>query len=425
MKKIDIFFINDCSSTGIDKTSIIINNNIEIKINLFNLSNYELDKELDKANDLIKIYNNIKRVNIIFSKSIDNLLINKTLTKLNDILYNYYLNIKEIKLYQVPKESKLLMDELIIYKNIVMDPNKTPETYLDYVKSRIPNNYGSMIFKINETKLFPLTRAVGSGSSYNSYFVHIFPQNENPKNKTIYLIGKSVTFDAGGVNLKTHSIEDMKIDMTGSAIILSVLNLLQESKFDSNYNIHLLIPIVENMIGSKALKPGMVLKSMTNRTIEVTNTDAEGRLCLADGLDYVNLFLLKDKNPEDCLIIDMATLTGNTMNITSGISSLVMCNDKAQLYLDKLMYISEEIGEYVDYLKIRKEYSDMLTSKVADIKNVNLDIKAGCIIAGTFLKHFTKDSVPWIHIDVGVSTFKDNVAISYGVNLLYEFIKNL
>ncbi len=437
MNKIDIFFINNSFKNNI-KFFELVDTNAIIKINIFGLTNYQLVKEINRINDIIKLHeknsSKIKRINIVFSKQIDTFTTNKILTKINDVLYSYYPITKEIKLYNVNNtkqvipislESSGLMDELIRYKNIVMDPNKTPESYLAYVQSNIPDSYNIKITNTSETKLFPLTRAVGSGSTSSSYFVHISPKIEKPENKNIYLLGKAVTYDSGGLNLKHVLMDEMKIDMTGSAIILSVLKLLKENGFDTNLNIHLIMPIVENMIGSGGLKPGNVIKSMGNKLVEVVNTDAEGRLCLVDSIDYVNLFLLQDKNPDNCLIIDIATLTGNTLHITSGISCLAMCNDKAIGQTDKLINIGENIGEYVDFLKIRKEYLDMLTSNVADIKNINTSEKAGCIIAGTFLHYFVDDNVPWIHLDLGVSTFVDSVAISYGINLLYEFIKQI
>ena len=213
--------------------------------------------------------------------------------------------------------------------------------------------------------------------------------------------------------------------MIGSAIIISVLNLLVASEFDTKYNIHLLIPIVENMIGNTAIRPGMVVQTSNGKTVEIINTDAEGRLCLVDAINYVNLVLIKHKNPNNCLIIDIATLTGNTDSITSGISALSMCNDKAHEYNDELIYLGERIGEYVDFLKIRKEYLDMLKSSIADIKNVNYDIKAGCVLGGTFLHYFVNDIIPWIHLDVASAAIDNEKVLSYGINLLYEFIKNL
>jgi leucyl aminopeptidase len=405
---------------------------VKIILNINNLSNYELNKEIKKIKNILGFYENIQKINITVEENILNIDLNKILTKINDILYSYYPLTKQIKLYQHKNDKYIFnhntnnfMQELITYKNIVMAPNKNPDTFLDYVKSRIPSNYSSNIIDINESELFPLTKSVGLGSSYKTYFAHIYPKNEKIENKNIYLIGKSVTYDSGGLNIKTSNMEEMKIDMTGGAIIVSVLNLLASEGKDLNFNIHLLLPIVENMINNTSLKPGMVVKTMGHKYVEVINIDAEGRLCIADALEYICLVLSKDKNLDNCLIIDIATLTGNTVHITSGISSLCMGNTIGYNYLQKLNNIGESIGEYIDYLKIRKEYLDMLKSNVSDIKNLDNNIKAGCVVAGTFLNFFVNDKIPWIHIDLGVSTYVDSAPLSYGVNLLYEFIHTL
>lgn len=422
MKKIDIFFINNQKLTDFNPHLEINSSNIIIKINISNLTNYQLVNNINKINDLIKIYDKIKRINIVFDVKIDLPVVNKILTKLSDNLYKYYSITKEIKLYQIENESIKLMEELTRYKNIVMDPNKNPDTYLEYIKSNVPTNYNINITKTSN-QMFPLTYAVGLGSNYSSYFVHINPKNSNENNPDIFLIGKGVTYDAGGLNLKLGAMDDMKIDMTGSAIIFSVLRLLSANILDSKLNIHLLIPVVENMISSKSFKPGSTIKTMGGKVVEVSNTDAEGRLCIVDCIDWINMKLVKNKNKS--LIIDIATLTGNTMNITSGISSLVMSNELGTKLADKLINIGEQVGEYLDYLKIRTEYLDYLKSPVADIKNLNSNNKAGCIIGGTFIHYFTDEQIPWIHIDLGVATFVNSMVLSYGVNLLYEFIKKI
>ena len=423
MKKIDLFFINNIKA--LDSYPIIETNKdgLLIKINIFNLSNYNLVNQILKINDLIHIYEQIKRINIVFDVKINKSITNIILTKLNDILYKYYSITKEIKLYQVEDESIKLMEELTKYKNIVMDPNKTPDSYLEYVKNNVPSDYKISVKTLLNDNIFPLTHAVGLGSNFNSYFVHVSPSNPSPNNLDIFLVGKAVTYDAGGLNIKMQMMEEMKIDMTGSAIILSVLRLLKSNNFDSNLNIHLLIPIVENMVSSKSIKPGSVIETMSGRKVEIVNTDAEGRLCIVDCIDWINKKLVT--KPSRTLIIDIATLTGNTMHITSGISSIIMSNNVAIKYADKMINIGEEIGEYLDYLKIRKEYEQMLKTPVADIKNLNTDIKAGCIIGGTFIHYFTNKNIPWIHIDLGVATFINSMPLSYGVNLLYTFLKYL
>jgi leucyl aminopeptidase len=423
MNNIIIKFVNVQNLNN--KTSIITSNdNVTITLNVLKISNYDLNKELTNINNIIKIYSDINQINIYFDKNDYIYKTNQIITKVNDILYTYT-NAKNINLHNVSPESNILMNELNIYKNIVMDPNKNPDTYLNYIKSRIPNNYNIDIFDVKKSNDFPLTQAVGLGSKYTGYFVHISPKVEKQNKKNIYLVGKAITFDSGGMNIKNAHMENMKVDMTGSAIIISVLNLLNKNKYDSKYNLHLILPIVENMISNNAVRPGYVITSMNNVKVEIDNTDAEGRLCLADGLEYIQTKLLLNKDPSKCLIIDIATLTGNTESITNGISSIVMFNNKGSVYINKLSKIGEYIGEYIDILKIRKEYINLLDSKVADIKNCSKDCKSGCILAGVFLNYFVNKKIPWIHIDLSKSAFLDQMAQSHGVNLLFEFLKNI
>lgn len=429
MNRFDIFFIYDTKNQRKYPLIESGNNSSKIAINVFNLSMYNLKKELDKINSLISINetnsNKIKRINIVFDKKIDANYSKALLGKLNDVLYSYYPISKEIKMYNVNEYSSNYMSEIIKYKDIVMDPNKTPDTYLEYIKINTPKDYNIKIFNLNETDDFPLTKAVGSGSIYQSYFVHISPKNINLNNKNIFLIGKAITFDTGGLNIKTKKMEEMKIDMIGSGILVSVLKLLNLDKQDNKFNIHLLIPIAENMIGNKGVKPGSVIKSSGSKLVEITNTDGEGRLCIVDAIDFVQQKLTNKLDLSKCIMIDIATLTGNTDHITSGFSSLSMCNNKGLLYLDELIKIGENMGEYVDFLKIREEYLDLLKSPVADIVNINSDYKAGCVIAGAFLDYFVDKKIPWIHLDLGVSVFIDQKPLSYGINLLYEFILQL
>lgn len=414
MNKLNIFVINMNSSNN--NFILKIDDNINIIINIYNLCNYKINKNIKKIINVITIYDKINNIHILF-QNIN--CCNKLITQFHDILYKY--NKKHnIKLFNCYDESINFINELYLYKDIVLDPNKNPNTYLQYVVSRVPSNYDLKIFSSNKSSsLFPLTTAVGMGSKYNSYFVHILPK-KLLYTRNIYLIGKSITFDTGGLNLKTGDFSDMKIDMIGSGILISVINLLSKNNISTNYNIHTLIPIAENMIGNNALRPGMVLKTISNKTIEVINTDAEGRLCLVDGIEYALKFI-KDGD----IIIDIATLTGNTDDITSGISSICISNSKGKQLSNQLINIGENIGEYLDKIKIRHEYLDLLKSNVADIKNINEEINSGCILAGVFLNYFVDNIVPWIHLDVASSVYKDNMINSYGINLLYEFIKQL
>jgi len=426
MKKLDIYILFDSKNQRNYPLIETKEDSVKIAINVFNLSIYDLKKELKKINSLISISDTyskiIKRINIIFDKRIDPLNVKSILGKLNDILYSYYPITKEIKLYNIDQSSSNYMSEVIKYKDIVMDPNKTPKTYLEYIKLNTPSNYNIQVFNVKETNDFPLTKAVASGSVHPSYFVHISPKKVDINNKNVFLVGKGITYDSGGLNIKSQNMNYMKIDIIGSAIILSVLKLLNLDKADEKINIHLVIPIAENMIGNQAIKPGSVIKSYGNKLVEISDTDAEGRLCIADAIEYIQLKLLGNLDLSKCILIDTATLTGNTNYITSGLSSLLICNDKGLLFKDELIKIADNIGEYVDFLKMRDEYLDFLKSPVADIANLNHDNKAGCIIGGTFINYFVDKRIPWIHLDLGSCTFIDKKPISYGINLLYQFI---
>jgi len=403
---------------------INVQNKIPIIIN-YNEGNIKIDinyKNIYNLCNVFKIYNNIKEINIKFDNNFDQIKINKILMKIHNYVYDYKNKIK-IKFHNIEDESINIFNELDYYKNIVMDPNKTPDTYLEYIKSRIPSNYVHKIFNINETDKFPLTKCVAAGSIHGGFFVHICPKKINKNNKNIFMIGKAITYDTGGLDIKTNGMLDMKVDMSGSAILMSVLNILNINNYDINYNIHLLFPIVENMIGPSATKPGSIVKTMNNKIVEITDTDAEGRLCIADALEYIHLNLLT--NSDNSLIIDIATLTGNVSSISYGLSALVLSNKKGRKYVKKIMKTGDKVDEYLDTLKLRKDYENLLKSNVADIVSINSNIKAGCLMASVFLNYFVDEKIPWIHLDVASSTFTDNMAQSYGINLLYEFIKNL
>jgi len=214
----------------------------------------------------------------------------------------------------------------------------------------------------------------------------------------------------------------MKIDMAGSALLLSLIHLQK----NDNHNYNLLFPIVENMISKTAIRPGMVVTTSNNKTVEINNTDAEGRLCIVDAINYINTLInVNNIKKKLCFILDIATLTGNVTLITDKISSICMCNKKGQKYISNLLNAGKKTGEYIDYLQLRKEYLDGLKSIVANIKNSSDNIKSGCLIGGTFIKYFCDSEIPWIHIDIAGKVLINENITSYGLNLLYYFLKNL
>lgn len=211
--------------------------------------------------------------------------------------------------------------------------------------------------------------------------------------KTVAIIGKGITFDSGGLSLKpAASMEHMKYDMSGAACVLATMQAIAQLK--PRVNVLAIVPACENMPGSAALHPGDVLQAMNGKTIEVNNTDAEGRLVLADALTYAI------NNGADQLI-DIATLTGAVVTALGRACAGIMGSN--QELIDSLMMVGSETGEKFWQLPLFDEYKDYLKSDIADLKNAGARGEAGSSAAGMFLREFTQDK-PWAHLDVaGVS----------------------
>lgn len=230
---------------------------------------------------------------------------------------------------------------------------------------------------------------VNIGSALEPYLIHLHYKPKGTSRKSVAIVGKGITFDSGGLSLKpAGSMETMKMDMSGAAAVLGVFSQL--AKTQPKVEVHGIIATTENMPGGRAYKPGDVLKAMNGKTMEVLNTDAEGRLILSDALSYA----VRQKPDE---IIDMATLTGACVVALGSLVSGAMGND-ARL-LEKVKEATEAEGESIWELPLVKEYQDDIKSKVADIKNIGSAREAGSIIGGLFLQEFVGDT-PWVHLDI-------------------------
>lgn len=230
---------------------------------------------------------------------------------------------------------------------------------------------------------------VNIGSAQEPFLIHLHYSPKGRPKKSVALVGKGITFDSGGLSLKpAGSMETMKMDMSGAAAVLGVFS--QISKIHPNVEVHGIVPTTENMPGGRAYKPGDVLTAMNGKTMEVLNTDAEGRLILSDGLSYA----VRQKPDQ---IIDMATLTGACVVALGSLVSGAMGNDSK--LLEQLKEATEAEGEPIWELPLVKEYRDDIKSKVADIKNIGSAREAGSIIGGLFLQEFVGDR-PWVHLDI-------------------------
>jgi leucyl aminopeptidase len=267
-----------------------------------------------------------------------------------------------------------------------------------------------------------LLLAVNRGSSRDPVLI-ILEYRGNPKSKDLtVLVGKGVTYDTGGLNIKTPSgMETMKADMGGAATVLGTLIVAATLKLAINLTV--VVPATENCIDGKSYKPGDVYTGYSGKTVEITNTDAEGRLVLADALAYVN------KNLKPTRIIDFATLTGGVDVALGAEASGLMSNDDA--LADGLIRAGSETYERVWRLPLYEEYKDQLKSDFADIKNAAYTRSASPIIGATFLEGFI-DKTPWAHLDIASTAYLSEArryhpkyATGIGVRLMIEFLEHL
>ena len=236
--------------------------------------------------------------------------------------------------------------------------------------------------------------AVGRGSAEEPKFIHMKYSVPNPK-KRIAIIGKGICFDSGGLDIKpASSMVTMKDDMSGAACVLGIMSIIKE--FNPQVEVHGIIAACENMPGCKAYKPGDILTAKNGKTIEVDNTDAEGRLTLADALCYACELKVDE-------VIDLATLTGACMVALGSQAAGIMGNDEE--LVKKLIDTADRNGEKFWQLPLWEEYFEGLKSDVADMKNSGARW-GGASSAGMFLKQFVKD-VKWAHIDIAGTAFLD------------------
>ncbi|HJT64954.1 MAG TPA: leucyl aminopeptidase [Pyrinomonadaceae bacterium] len=221
------------------------------------------------------------------------------------------------------------------------------------------------------------------------------PNFDGDSKELLAFVGKGVTFDSGGISLKPgENMELMKYDMTGAATVMGAMRAIAQLK--PPIPILGVAPCTENLPSGKATKPGDVVKAMTGKTIEIINTDAEGRLILADAIAYA-------KKIGATKVIDMATLTGAVSIALGDVNTAVLGTD--QQLIDEIISAGREVGERFWQLPLDKEYSRQIKSDIADIKNVG-GRKAGTITAAAFIKEFT-DGLAWAHLDIAGTAWGD------------------
>ncbi len=266
------------------------------------------------------------------------------------------------------------------------------ETYSEMLKKSLeslPIKVKILTRKEIEQENMHLFLAVNKASSYEPRFLHAVYEPEQYK-KHIALVGKGLTFDTGGYSLKPgNAMMTMKFDMCGSATVFSAFKAAVQLK--SQVKLSLFIPMTDNTVSGTGITPDSIVKSRSGQTVEILNTDAEGRLILADALDFAC-----DQHPD--IIIDAATLTGAVIVALGDQVTGVMTNN--QDLVESFLKVAKEQDEYVWQLPLVKEHYDDMKSPNADLKNIGSAGKGGTVTAGAFLGYFIKNNIPWLHFDI-------------------------
>ncbi len=277
--------------------------------------------------------------------------------------------------------------------------------------------------KALEKEKMGLLLAVGSGSRIDPALIMLEYKGAPRSDDLTMIVGKGVTFDTGGLNLKPlHFIEEQRVDMSGGAACLGIIQVAASLKL--KVNIAAVVPSTENAMDAHSYKPGDVYRSHSGKTVEITNTDAEGRLILADALSY------GQKRFKPSRIIDMATLTGAAIIALGEERAALFSNsDKFAKQCEKA---GETTGEKVWRMPLDPEYRKLMDSDIADIRNSGKKRAAGCITAAIFLKEFVNKKTPWIHLDIAGTAFLDapqdyhlSKATGAGIRLLIELFECL
>jgi len=263
---------------------------------------------------------------------------------------------------------------------------------------------------------------VAQGSDQPPAFIILEHAPQGTREKPIVLVGKGLTFDSGGISIKpAANMEDMKMDMSGGATVLGTMQALAQLGYPRR--VVGLVPSSENLPSGNAVKPGDILRAMSGKTVEVINTDAEGRLILADALSYA----VRELAP--ACIVDLATLTGAVVVALGSHATGMMGTDTTMMA--RLRAAGEYSAERVWELPLFEEYSKQIKSDFADIKNVSAGRDAGSIIGGAFLKEFVGDT-PWVHLDIAGTAWTRETrpyipkgATGVGVRLLVKTLEDM
>lgn len=325
------------------------------------------------------------------------------------------------------KGIKIAKAQLATYNLVDLPPNTINPKYLANWAKETGEKYGFEVEVLGyeASKIMGLGAflAVGKGSENEPQFIimNYVPNVEGKHIKHVGLVGKGITFDTGGLNIKTAGMVHMKCDMAGGGAVLGAMQLIADLQLP--VKVTAIVPCAENSVDSKSFLPSDVIHSYGGHSIEIIDTDAEGRLVLADGLSY----LIKNFKPE--YIVDIATLTGSSVSTLGYECGALFTNNEEMA--KKLQETGDAIGERLWPLPLWDVYKSDIESDIADVKNYSGKPVAGAISAAKFLEYFTQEHKAWAHLDVAGVAFGDDEfakskhATGYGVHLLTKFIENL
>ena len=311
-------------------------------------------------------------------------------------------------------------------RDLVSEPGNVlhPDEYARRIKSLSKFGLKIKIYDEKELKKLGMNTllGVGQGSIRGSYLVTMEWNGSNNKSKPLAFVGKGVCFDTGGISLKPAKfMEDMTYDMAGSAVVVGLMKSLALRK--AKINAVGVVGLVENMPGGNAQRPGDIVKSYSGKTVEILNTDAEGRLVLADALTFT------EEKFKPKFIVDLATLTGAIIvSLGSEYAGLFSNDDKLS---QELIESGENVEEKVWRMPLNKNYDKLIDSKNADMQNINYVGGAGSTTAAQFLQRFILNKTPWAHLDIAGMAFSkyggalnSGGATGYGVRLLNKLIED-
>ena len=321
---------------------------------------------------------------------------------------------------------KAIEEGTFFARDLVSEPGNIlhPDEYAKRIKSL--KKFGLKINIYDDKKLKKLGMnallGVGQGSIRGSYLVTMEWNGSKNKSKPLAFVGKGVCFDTGGISLKPAKfMEDMTYDMAGSAIVVGLMKTLALRK--AKINAVGVVGLVENMIGGNAQRPGDIVKSYSGKTIEILNTDAEGRLVLADALTFT------EKKFKPKFMVDLATLTGAIIvSLGSEYAGLFSNDDKLS---KQLLEAGDKVEEKLWRMPLHKNFDKLINSKNADMQNINYVGGAGSTTAAQFLQRFVLNKTPWAHLDIAGMAFSkyggalnSGGATGYGVRLLNKLIED-